>query len=249
MTSDSIPDELIQVIKQNKCVLFLGAGISKGVNPSGDIVPDGGGLAKQYAAKAQLCQGCEHASGECGLGYCKWPLQITSRYYETKAGSYWLHEALKEIFKPVLGPLPVHYLIADLASVFPRVITTNYDTMLETAYEEKRVCYQPILRGFGSESSSCVNILKMHGCIKHEDDQWVITDDSYYEFVSEVKNQPHELFAQTLTTWLSEYSVIYVGYSLSDSTFRSLHHDLLKQRKRHAKLRDYAVLGKPDKEQ
>ncbi|TAH48311.1 MAG: hypothetical protein EYC68_21520 [Chloroflexota bacterium] len=245
MTIDDYPD-LVEAINAKRCVLFLGAGVSAGQ----EGMPLGGTLAQQLAHKARLCLGCQNEDPvaterelpiTCKLeGYCKWSLQTVARYFDASGQN--LQNELTAIFDRI-GKMPAHDLIAELHEFFPRIITTNYDTLLEQAYDnlnqkefgssnepktaERRVSYMPITRKSKDfPSPNQVSILKIHGSIRYGTDGYplVITDDHYYELLNDLKNPEHQSLPlyQLLNQYLTQYRVIFIGYSLEDSTLNLL---------------------------
>ncbi len=262
MRLDDFPN-LEEAIKERRCVLFVGAGVSA----TCDRIPSGGTLSQGFADKAQLCLQCENSKKgkgkiACRLeGYCKWPLQTVARYYEVCYDRDSLRRELKRIFdpQPPLDDLPkAHVAIARLHPFFGRIITTNYDKLLEEAY---RVCTPAVAcEVIHRDTEVCPQddrpcLVKMHGCIGRVTQRGhtlVITDDDYYEMLSWLKGNPDSLMHRLLKDYLCDYQVIFVGYSLSDSTFRMLHEDIRQAVGKDALKKAYALrkpIPRPNKHQ
>ena len=94
-------------------------------------------------------------------------------------------------------------------SVIDGIITTNWDSLLESAFPDFKVYIgqESIL---SSQPQGVAEIYKIHGC-SSEPDSLVLTKDDYDRF--EVKN-PY-LAAKLLTIFV-EHPVLFLGYSLSD---------------------------------
>ena len=96
---------------------------------------------------------------------------------------------------------------------FHRIITTNYDSLLEEAYGTNN-CY--VVRN----TNDCVNlpsdktqIFKVHGDFV-ERDKTIITKDDYTEFFTHKRNP---LLWDLIQTELLTKDILFIGYSLEDS--------------------------------
>lgn len=101
------------------------------------------------------------------------------------------------------------------------VITTNYDTFLETifnndSHEDEKydvVVGEQILR---SPHKSVGEILKIHGCVS-KPDSLILTSEDYEEFTSRKR-----YLSSKMLTYFAEHPLLIVGYSATDSNVRSI---------------------------
>jgi len=154
-----IPDFLEQQLREGRVVLCLGAGTALGAKDGrGNGPPTGRGLASLLAMKflggkyedSPLAQVAEYATSESDLGTVQ---------------SY-----IRDIFD-AFQPTPSHLAL----STFPwyGIATTNYDRLLEKAYEQSRDAVQavrPLIENGDKVEDNTRDpfnmlLLKLHGCI------------------------------------------------------------------------------------
>ncbi|MDR7857792.1 phosphomethylpyrimidine synthase ThiC [Tissierella sp.] len=97
--------------------------------------------------------------------------------------------------------------------------TTNYDTLLETAFSDFNVSVKSnddsISRNI---AESDIEIIKMHGCIQSSKyDEIVITQEDYDDFLL---NRP--AMAQRLSEDLTNKSFLFIGYSFRDPDINNI---------------------------
>ena len=124
-----IPKPLLDDIKTGKCLPFIGAGFSLNCNtPIGLEMPDWKGLAKILAEEADI---------DSKLS----PDKIAS-LYERRFGRVQLIESIRHALQvDRIEPGNVHHNFASIT--FDTVYTTNFDLLLETAYQKTkrpRIC-------------------------------------------------------------------------------------------------------------
>jgi len=73
------------------------------------------------------------------------PPELTrvAQYFEGVAGRQGLDDELREVFARAYTPGPLHYFLAN--STCRVLVTTNYDCLLEKAFEEKRRSYHHVV--------------------------------------------------------------------------------------------------------
>ncbi|MET3684448.1 hypothetical protein ABID56_002585 [Alkalibacillus flavidus] len=109
--------------------------------------------------------------------------------------------------------------IKHLKAIQPHaIITTNYDTFLETIFNE----YQPIIgqRVLKPDTMSIGEIFKIHGCV-NEYKELVFDRDDYELFLNKKK-----YLSAKLLTFFAEHPLLFVGYSGSDENIQRILSDI-----------------------
>ncbi len=221
-----IPLELIEQIQKGNVVLFCGAGISMGPEglPSG---PGGAQLTQELAERA----GLGDVSG-------MW-LPEVAQDYELKLGHQSLiQHVINRIDDPKYSPLRTHQLITALP--FNKIITTNWDNLLEEALRQARQPFVKVVRdpdiAFADEEK--VLLIKLHGSIEQKD-TIVITDDDYYDIFYRLPE-----IAKVVGAYFTTRTILFLGFGLADEDFKQLYLRVVRHLGRHKK-RAYAVQLRP----
>jgi O-acetyl-ADP-ribose deacetylase (regulator of RNase III) len=198
--------ELERALRSGECVLFIGAGLSKG---SG--LPDWSELMKKLAADLNIDLTVEQ------LDY----LDVAQWYAEDKRFG---PAQLAEMIRTVLGdpeclahPTLAHYLLVSLPVRF--VITTNYDHLLEQTLTALRRYPMPIVKQEDvprTGQREGIYVVKLHGDVG-DAEHLVLTRDAYDTFF-----QGRPAMALLLESLLLNETFFFVGYSLSDPNFRQI---------------------------
>jgi hypothetical protein len=98
------------------------------------------------------------------------------------------------------------------------VITTNYDTLLETIFPEyETIVGESILT---SPHESVGEIMKIHGCVS-EPESLILTQDDLQRF-----NDRKKYLSSKLLTYFAEHPVLIAGYSLNDPNIKKILSDI-----------------------
>lgn len=202
------PNEIVRSIRNNNLVVFVGAGVSMG-KPT--CLPNFEDLAKQIA-KGSGIEKKENEPCDVFLGKLKFNnIDVNSIAGERLSG---LHLKPNELHKYIVS------LFNDEQSL--KIITTNYDQMLEEAakdlYENIYVYSSPALP-LGNDISGIVHI---HGNI-NEPQYMVLTDSDFghaYMIDGYVSRFLVELF--------ESYTILFIGYSYNDIIMRYLTRAMVK---------------------
>jgi hypothetical protein len=223
-----IPLELIEQTKKGNVVLFCGAGISMG--PGG--LPSGWQLTQELAERAG---GRRHGLGDVS----RMGLPEVAQDYELKLGHQSLIQyVINRIDDPKYSPLRTHQIIAALP--FNKVITTNWDNLLEEALRQARQPFVKVVRdpdiAFADEEK--VLLIKLHGSIEQKD-TIVITGDDYYDVFYRLPE-----IAKVVGAYFATRTILFLGFGLADEDFKRLYHEVVRHLGRHVR-RAYAVQLRP----
>ncbi|MEP6601729.1 MAG: SIR2 family protein [Nitrospirota bacterium] len=213
----SISDEL-QTLRHlrndGKLIPFVGAGLSK---PLG--LPSWGDLINQigeelgYDPEVFKCNGNE--------------LQLAEYYVETKGSIGPLRSVMDREFNPTDEQIQTSRAHGALVEMkLPLIYTTNYDGIIERAFELKgRPCYTiASIDDIASAPSAGTHVVKFHGTFS-DDSSLVLTESSYFERLEFESAMDIKLRADTLGC-----SLLFLGYSFSDVNVRFMLYKLHKLR-------------------
>lgn len=195
--------DIIDALKNNKLILFVGSGFSKSQG-----FPDWNGLIKTILSKFSkenskyqiLIDGLE--SGMFSS------LEVLDKIKDKKKDIYSVLD--KEIDKP-LNDLNLE-LHKKLGKVSSKIITTNYDRLLEEATKYKKIVFDNTYH-IANISEIDNFILKLHGCIENPD-KCILFQDDYEELYSETPA------IEKLRSLISDHTILFIGFSLSDEYVR-----------------------------
>lgn len=209
-----IPEELYNYIISGNCVLFVGAGASIEAG-----APSAQEMARELSKK--YLQGKHQEE----------PLSKIASYIDTKPGlgRRLVIDYLINRLSP-LKPSKAHLLLPKYR--WPAIYTTNYDTLIEQAYERGGVKYKPILSSCDlvidiTDHYSYVLLYKPHGCISRpavSEAPIIITEDNYYSVADNRKAIYRQL---ELHKYKSVF--LFIGYSFSDFNLSQIWFDVLKE--------------------
>ena len=216
-----IPKQLSEAIASGNCVLFAGAGISRGriVTETGVIeqyLPTWGKLLNVladetlklgYITKSQYSQLRKAVKNEKYL--------LVAEIIRKKVGEREFDRILDSIFRsPKLQPTERHKIISEIP--FSAIITTNYDKLIESAYVLTQRYFPPTYTFDNSSDviSSIANnrffILKAHGDIDRKETV-VLSEQDYRDIVYRQPGYRAALNAIFITK-----TVFFIGTSLVD---------------------------------
>ena len=195
------PNEIIEAIQNDSLVVFAGAGVSMG---SPTNLPNFLDLAKMIAEGTGKEIGEDHC--DVFLGNLKAEnIDVNKRAAEILSGNCekhnGMHEAIVDLFKE-----PEKC----------RIVTTNYDRMLEQVFEERSVdvsVYNAPALPLGNDFKGIVHV---HGNIS--DPQYMVVTDS--DFGKAYLTEGYAV--QFLKKLFQTYTVLFVGYSYNDTIIRYL---------------------------
>ena len=239
-------DLVLKRIRAGKCTPFLGAGVSAG------LLPLGADIATEWATKH---------------GYPfddQRDLARVAQFYSLKSDGLAPKEELCDHMKKALkpdftSPSQPHRVLADLD--LPIYITTNYDDYMSLALQarqdsprapQREICrWNSYIRTYGSFEKPYAGVptaqkplvYHLHG---HVDSpaSLVLAEDDYLDFLVEV-NRNVKLVPPRIQEAFAGSSLLFIGYSLTDLTFRVLFRLLVRTMERSLQRINIAVQLKP----
>lgn len=206
--------EIAYAAASHRLCLFTGTGFSKAV--SNNEAPSWQGLLESI---------CDITSDPAGLKAALFPAGGNNPLSLEEAAQVISIELLKsdknvhEEIAARIGAITLkgdNSAISDFLSIRTfKVVTTNYDKLLEGLSNEKD-CHSltpglPIPR-----SQSRVKIYHVHGSIDSPENM-VVTSDDYFKFIN-----GESYFSRKLSTVLHENTVVILGYSLGDTNLKAI---------------------------
>ena len=210
---DSALNFMVDKISAGQCILFVGAGLTETcVDEHGNKGPNATELA------------CRLSRRFLGQNEVQDNLPLAADYSLAFHNKYDIDSLIRRQLGGLI-PSPAALTIPQIP--WKAIYTTNYDLVIEKAYESvsnpvQRV--QPIysnLTPISSLPDGAIPLYKLHGCISRIDSPespLALTHDE----MAKARDMRRRLFRR-FSDDLSEYTVIYVGYSRTD-TFFSGHH-------------------------
>jgi len=260
-------------LRESRIIPFLGAGASFGSrDPS--AVP-----WRKPAAAAQdqwdvtfLPTGKELA--ECLAHDVEYPQDETreltkvAQYFAVINGREPLEEALNQIFALRQTPAPIHECLAEMAADAPLlIVTTNYDDLIERAFDQAERPYDRVVHIPMSENAEIfwwrhgalkptpllakeldidlakVSVIyKIHGAADRTScgrGHYVITEDDYIDFLSRMMKNAAipAIFAEPFQT----RHFLFLGYSLSDWNLRVVLNRIERELRRPGDIKSWAI--------
>lgn len=195
------PEELTKAIKQNRLVVFVGAGVSVG-EPTN--LPSFTELAHYIAEETEFSFNEEIDQHDSFLG----KLEHHGIDVKSKTAEYLISKKAKpnELHKSIINLFGTKCLI--------RVVTTNYDHMLENVLKQKSISiYNTPALPLGNDFEGIVHI---HG--NQSDPKHMILTDSDFGNAYLLEGYA----TRFLSKLFSEYTVLFIGYSYGDTVMNYL---------------------------
>jgi tetratricopeptide (TPR) repeat protein len=214
MVIATLPLGLRTALESGNAVLFVGAGIGAHVaNPSGAPAPDAAGLAKELASRFGIDAGAAP------------DLAKVSQIVELRKGRAELQTFLTKRLADLEPDETLKWLFSRR---WAAIFTTNYDRVIERAYEliaEPSQIPVPI-----SATSALIDtdprfevpIYHVHGSLFHGDSPGVLITESDYATFRERRRMLFEVLKLHFAT----AGFLYIGYSMKDPNWRILQEEI-----------------------
>jgi hypothetical protein len=239
---------LADLIAAGEVVPFLGAGANmcdrSDETPwaAGEFLPSGAELAQELAERSRY------------PAPDRFDLLRVSQYVDAILGEKQLYRYLRAIFAVDYPPSSLHAFIGALPAVLRErdspqllLITTNYDDLVERAFDERGEAYDVVwyeAKGAGGKflhrapggETTVIElpnkytelsfderpvVLKLHGAVDRTDakgDSYVITEDDYIDYLSQ--GDIGGQIPMTLRERMADSHFLFLGYSMRDWNLR-----------------------------
>jgi hypothetical protein len=259
-------------LSKGKVIPFLGAGAS-----FGDRLPD----KTEWREKVDLESDKWNVTflptaselAECLAREASFPsdasreLAAVAQYYATTLGRRPLVERLNEIFSFRQAPGALHRYLAEVArQSHLLIVTTNYDDLIERAFDAAQVPYDTVIhstdpmkdgiiwRKYGEKQQELLAkdldidlgkvsvVYKVHGAIDRAVEvrgQYVITEDDYIDFITRMTRNAAipNLFAEPFQS----RPFLFLGYGLYDWNLRVVLNRIEKELRRPGDIKSWAI--------
>lgn len=202
---------IVQEIKARRCIFFLGAGISIEAG-----LPSGADLSEMLARKR-------------GWKYNRESLPEVAERYAAIGGP--VKPVIQEYLKTWLRersivPQKSHCALAFMAENIDVILTTNWDRLLEDAFESVKIRdYMRIFRDAHMipPRPEKTAIIKLHGDID-DADSLIVKKEDYKTFQ---KRSPG--LSNALQNYLRTYTLVIIGYEQADENFQRIYGEVLEE--------------------
>jgi SIR2-like domain len=222
-----IPSHILAAIGKGECTLFLGAGAS---NPAG--APSGEALCNLITDKFLAAKGDKpKLKGSVSLA-TDWGLNLASAVSLACAQTGIRADIESFVGKNLSKSAPSSAHLKIPWFRWRAIVTTNYDRLIERAYENEKgkvvqelipVLKEDELHKIGATSSEMVPLLKPHGSVSDPHSMSLSLEDIY-----QAKQDRRLLFTYVEILHLVG-PVIYVGYSFKDIHILDMIYDLTRR--------------------
>jgi hypothetical protein len=218
MHEDFLSDWLIEKIQNGEAILFLGAGATIGATSTKSRKAVNGNELRDLISDKFL-----------GGKKKDWPLSRVADYAKNQSSLMEVQSFIKELFEPLL-PAEFHELIPSFR--WHAIITTNYDLVLERAYENQKERLQTLCPVISNDDEfskkicdpSLLPYLKLHGCITRINDNnlpLILASEEYAKY-----NKNRQRLFSHLQEWGREHPIIFCGHEIEDPNIQHILFDL-----------------------
>lgn len=215
---DNLPSNLIDAVREQRAILFLGAGASWGAtHPTSLKIPTGEQLRDLICDRFLQGRLKERS------------LAAVAEFAANERDLRTVQQYIRDLFEP-FGPAEFHKILPTFN--WRAIISTNYDKVIEKAYDydgaqQDLVKFVKNGTDFDQQVRSVTNplpFLKIHGCIDYYSDDAVPLVLGTEQYTKYEKNRTR--LYDFIRGWGYEYPIIFVGYKIEDSHIQKILFDL-----------------------
>ena len=200
----ALPRELGEAVKNRQAVLLAGSGISLAAG-----LPSSAFFAETLVNGSREYE-LDYAPSAVGMG-----IASIAADYERFAGRDALAKKIRSLLEASGAPVPTAAHVAAV-KLFPRIITTNYDSLFEDAVAAQGTGHTAVVDPAVIGPLPDPFLLKLHGSLARPE-TIVITEDDIDRFAF-----THASLLPEVARLLDEYMPVVIGSSLRDPTIYRL---------------------------
>lgn len=223
-----LPPRLISAAKEGKVSPFFGAGVSIAAG-----IPTWGGLLSKLGVTEEL-------ANEPNLEHD--PLTL-AELLAHEIGYLELQKELRKLMSAHVTPSIVHYLLAQLSQGV--YVTTNYDTLFESAWKVINNNKEPMVITTDSDfvkyglepkqllpKDGNIVLLKIHGCASRQDEELILTRSQYRRHY-----RTNIVLFEAVRNLMLHNHMLFLGFSHSDPEITRLVDDVIHEYERNTKIK------------
>lgn len=216
MSQIALNADLVDDLARQRVVLFLGSGVSA------SATTNSGHKIRQWEPFLRHCVTQIEDSSASSLVSSLLDSKdylLACEVLRRKLGDRW-PQLLHEEFAQIAAPSSLHKALIKLDQRI--VVTTNFDKMIESSFEQGGSTHYPkVITRLDPEAFKMLRddrryLVKIHGTIDDEK-SFIFTKSEYIERAFE-----NWVYAEFLRVLLSTHTVLFVGFSMSDPAISSL---------------------------
>ncbi len=201
------PIPFLEDLVRGQVIPFVGAGFSKNADiPKGKEMPDWNKLGELISK--DLPPDYDYTN----------PVEAISTYEQEYTRTKLIEKFNELLLTGVIKPGKAHIAFSKIP--FELVCTTNFDFLIENAYEQSRIYCRPIIDeehlAINNINRKDVSLLKIHGDLHHPK-RLIATEEDYDGFLNR-----YPMLATFLANLLISKTCFFIGYSLDDPDFRQV---------------------------
>lgn len=201
------PIPFLEDLVRGQVIPFIGAGFSRNADiPKGKEMPDWNKLGELVAK--DLPSDYEYST----------PVEAISTYEQEYSRTKLIEKFNELLLTGIIKPGKAHAAFSKIP--FELVCTTNFDFLIENAYEQSGIYCRPIVDeehlAINNLSRKDISLLKVHGDLHHPK-RLVATEEDYDGFLNR-----YPMLATFLANLLISKTCFFIGYSLDDPDFRQI---------------------------
>lgn len=211
-----VPKDLINRIKEGKCILFAGAGTSLDAG-----LPNWYELLQSMIEQVDACgQLDRRQKEELELLMSEQEFTVVAEFCKDWLGAKGFADLIKEKLNTKNQISSMHNLLSEIP--FKAAITSNYDNFIEKTHKNTRVILPDDINKFDKDTvnsffeEDMFPIFKIHG--SYEDPSSIILTDNDYRNV--IFRKPR--YRENLRQLFQDKSLLFIGFSFRDSSINLL---------------------------